>query len=149
MSSKYSPVLCSDTSIKILIKFSSIFYFLLWLIGFLFSWKKLSPPFLLGNLNGRRNVHLPWRPFTVKGIRSIVALFLASSISMVLLCVWIFFLPDNDKTGFTFANCTAIKVSILWLTFMATGSSFRSTRTWLHYILRANDKSPLHTFSPL
>ncbi|MBK6605128.1 MAG: formate hydrogenase [Leptospiraceae bacterium] len=40
-------------------------------------------------------------PFTVKGIRSIVALFLASSISMVLLCVWIF-LPDNDPTGFYF-----------------------------------------------
>jgi formate hydrogenlyase subunit 3/multisubunit Na+/H+ antiporter MnhD subunit len=40
-------------------------------------------------------------PFTVKGIRSIVALFLASSISMVLLCVWIF-LPDNDTTGFYF-----------------------------------------------
>ncbi|MBK8399155.1 MAG: formate hydrogenase [Leptospiraceae bacterium] len=40
-------------------------------------------------------------PFSNKGIRSIVALFLASSISMVLLCVWIF-LPENDPTGFYF-----------------------------------------------
>lgn len=40
-------------------------------------------------------------PFTIKGIRSIVALFLASSISMVLLCVWIF-LPLDSTAGFYF-----------------------------------------------
>lgn len=39
--------------------------------------------------------------FSEKAIKSIVNLFLASSISMILLCVWIF-LPDNDRTGFYF-----------------------------------------------
>ncbi|MCB1143399.1 MAG: formate hydrogenase [Leptospiraceae bacterium] len=39
--------------------------------------------------------------FTEKAIKSIVALFLASSISMIFLCVWIFF-PEEDPNGFYF-----------------------------------------------
>jgi formate hydrogenlyase subunit 3/multisubunit Na+/H+ antiporter MnhD subunit len=68
-------------------------------------------------------------PFTTKGIRSIVALFLASSISMVFLCVWIF-LPDNDSVGFNF---------------LLVGLLIKSAFSGLHYWLpEAHSGPPSH-----
>ena len=68
-------------------------------------------------------------PFTIRGIRSIVALFLASSISMVFLCVWIF-LPDNDAIGFNF---------------LLIGLLIKSAFSGLHYWLpEAHSGPPSH-----
>jgi formate hydrogenlyase subunit 3/multisubunit Na+/H+ antiporter MnhD subunit len=99
-------------------------------------------------------------PFTVKGIRSIVALFLASSISMVLLCVWIF-LPDNDTTGFYFLLIALLLKSAfsglhLWLPEAHSGPPAHGSATYsglminLPFILFLRFSPPsLATFSPV